>query len=186
MIPEVIRSGNFSNSSPNPQTIKLVESLMTPENILGQKEFGTVYAIPPWEYPSFDHLLKSRELIRQLKLLPVKTDSERERYKSENHEMLQQRLYSLLGDSMMVLAKNAYPYWLPEDVAQYLVWIRDKRVSRQEIITFTSQCAEHLSLGKNDLILFERSLHTTQPLIKGSFQQMRHIHFWFRDRKQIY
>lgn len=179
-IPNVLRSEEINGIKVEPKTLNLVKNLMTPEEVLNQTSFDLPEAISPLKYPTFADLVKERLRIRDLKLVPIKTDEERARYKSEPKELLYSRILDYLGNSSMALAINAYPYFLPDDLAQFLVWIKNRDAKREEVENFIGKCIKVLSIKKDEIILFERSLGFDTKLIRGSYKDIRHIHIWIK------
>lgn len=176
----LIRSGDLLSTPVSLETIAIVSRLMTPKSILEQTAFEQPIAIAPYIYHSFSELVADREMIRHLKLLPVKSSEARAFYHQQPKDLLYSRVLSYLGESPIALASNGFPDMLPDDVGQFLVWIRNHEVSDEQVVQFIAQCMEKLNLSEEDLILFERSRKTTQPLVRGTFAEMRHIHFWTR------
>ncbi len=179
-IPNVLRSEELNPYVASEESIQAVGKLMTAKDLLDVSEFSRPKVINPYEYPDFSSLVQDRQEIRQLRLLPLKSDEEYKRYHDQTKDYLYSRVLSYLGDSPMALAYNAFPYYLPEDLAQYLVWIKDTSTPESEVLSFMAKSIEHLQIKPEELILFERSLKTTSKFVKGTFSEMRHIHFWFR------
>jgi len=130
------------------------------------------------DFPSFDDLIKVKEEIQQLKLVPIKSDEIYEKYHSIANEDL---ISSIEFTSNVIFLENMYPYLLPEDISQNIIWIKDN-TSEIEIHNFIKDKYTELSLSRQnfDAIIFERPLNITTKLVKGSFPQIRHIHFWFK------
>ena len=180
---ELLRASDISDLKVDPKLILDVHRLMTPCDMLAQIDFAQAMAIAPYQYFSFTDLLADRELIRNLRLLPVKSSADRAFYHAQPKDELFRRVLGYLGDSDIALAKNAFPDMLPEDVGQYLVWVRDQQIREVEVLQFIAGCMQKLELTSEDLILFERSRNTNVPLVRGTFAEMRHIHFWTRLKK---
>jgi hypothetical protein len=85
-----------------------------------------------------------------------------------------------LGSSPIALAINLYPYALPEDVRQDIIWLQDTQTPKKEIFQFMDRVMSLRGLKVDDVIIFERPLKTRSLLVKGSFPEYRHVHFWNR------
>lgn len=166
-------NGNFDSSK-----VEAVKMLMTPSNVLSATEFEEPFVIRPSEFPTFDTLLEYRAAIRNLRLVPVKDPEVHALYKSLDHSVLRAELESQMSDCNIGIAENKFKYWLPDDVDQYLVWV--KQAEEERVHEFISVAAGVLDVNINDLILFERPLGITSKLVKGTFPAIRHIHFWTR------
>jgi len=81
------------------------------------------------------------------------------------------------GNSNIVFLENQFPYVLPPDTKQNIVWIRPG-VSENAVISFLLNKVKQL--GTKDIILFERPLNIKTKFVKGSFPFIRHIHFWHK------
>ena len=60
--------------------LTISQSLLTPQSILQREELEKPYLIFPEDFKSFDDLLKVRELIRDLRLVPIKSDEMQKYY----------------------------------------------------------------------------------------------------------
>lgn len=159
--------------------LTISQSLLTPQSILQREELEKPYLIFPEDFKSFDDLLKVRELIRDLRLVPIKSDEMQKYYHSFDKNYLLETIK--FEDSNLLFLKNQFPYLLPSDVQQYIVWIK-QGTSQKEVIQFIdTKCIE---LFENDNsfqpILFERPFTAKTKLVKPSFPFIRHIHFWFK------
>ena len=179
-IPNVIRSEELANIPVDSGVLAEVKALITPDEVFAMKDFDKPEVITPMKYPDFNFLVKDRDKIRRLQLLPVKTDEEYIRYHQQPKELLFRKVLDNLGSSPMALAINAYPYFLPEDLGQYIIWVRDRDVSREEVYQFIARYMQYLKLLPDELILFERPLGVAEKIVRGSYADMRHIHFWFK------
>jgi hypothetical protein len=157
-----------------------IRALMTPKLILERTEFEKPFIITPNEFVDHQTMLGNREDIRDLKLVPVKDDATHRAYNNTDKDSLLSTIMPLLDSSDMVLAPNLFPYWLPADTDQRLLWIKEKDTSDEKIFDFIARCVNFLNLPLDSLILFERPLATQSKLVKGSFPHLRHIHFWFK------
>ena len=164
-----------------------IVDLMTPQEILDLTDFGRARPILPENFKTFDDLLSSRGAIRYLSLLPVKSNEMRAAYKAISKDQLEQEVNELLKDRSFVCATNKYPYVLPMGTKQYLIWVKDKNASREEIAKFIMHVVEVLNeqnqwnITPGTMILFERPLGIDKMLIQGTFSQVRHIHLWIKE-----
>ena len=168
---------------PEAVLIKELRNLLTPKSILEQSEFKKPYVISPKDFQTHQSLLEYRTEIRDLKLVPVKDDITHEAYNNTDKVALLSTILPFLEESEMVLAPNLYPYWLPTDTDQRLLWVRDRDISEEKILEFIARSVIFLNLSLDNLIIFERPLTTQAKLVKGSFSHLRHIHFWFDKNK---
>lgn len=158
--------------------------LMTPQEILDLTEFGHARPILPENFKTFDDLLSSRGAIKYLSLLPVKSNEMRAAYKAISKTQLEQEVNDLLKDCNFVCATNKYPYVLPVGTMQYLIWVKNKNATHEEVAKFIIHVIETLnaqnqwSISPDTMILFERPLGVDKKLIQGTFSQVRHIHLW--------
>lgn len=180
---EIIREEDLSGIVVDQNLIEEVTSSMTPSEILDLTEFPRPEAIHPLRYPSFSALLRERIRIRNLELLPVKSDEQYHFYHAQPKEELFRGVLTFLGESNLALAENQFPYCLPEDIEQYIVWLKDPTLEPSRVHQFITRVMQKYSLGIDDVILFERSLQTKSLLVKGSFPDFRHVHFWTRGNK---
>lgn len=150
-----------------------IDTLLTPKCILEKEDFDQPYVILPNDFKSFDDLYELKHLIRDLKLVPIKSDDIHKKYHSVNKEDL---LNSIdFGKSNVILRENEFPYLLPKDISQNIIWIKEN-TAQEEVLKFIID-----KISKIDkVILFERPLNIKIKLIKGSFPHIRHIHLWFK------
>src|SRR5574343_133120 len=161
--------------------IDKILDIMTPQEILDLTEFGVANPILPERFPTFDDLNVRRGSIRNLSLLPVKSDELRAHYHTFSREDLARNLREQIGDAKFMFSKNDYPYLVPSNTAQYIIWINDPLTPRVEVAEFIATVVKERNFKLHDLILFERPLGVTTKLVKGSFPLIRHIHLWTRD-----
>ena len=173
----MLKVHNVVDCDPSPAFIERVRMLMTPKSVLQSTDFTTPDVIRPIEFSSFKEIEKYREEIRTLKLVPIKNDEIHEKYNALDKDVLAKDITKMFKDSPIVLTHNEFPYWLPEDLEQGLVWIHEG-VDEDEVISFIAKAAWTLRINLNDLIIFERPLATKSILVKGTFPHFRHIHFW--------
>jgi hypothetical protein len=139
----------------------------------------------------FQDLLMLRHEIRTLKLLPIKTDRARKEFKELDHDWLHQKLLIDLKGESIGVAPNDYPYFLPDDVKQLIVWIPKRDLGYREVAKFIDKVISRYPrnidrivkhhprrITPADIITFERPQRATQDLVKGSFPAMRHVHLW--------
>jgi len=150
--------------------------ILTPNSILcSEVEHSKPFIIFPEDFKSFEDLLKVKDLIRDLKLVPIKSDEMQLYYHSFTKEELLKTIQ--FKDSNFLFIKNSFPYMLPEDVEQYVIWIKQDTKQEQVINFIEEKC---LALNTKDIILFERPFGIKTKLVKPSFPFIRHIHFWHK------
>lgn len=152
-----------------------ITELRTPADLLEKIDLPAPKPILVWDYPNFDALLLVRDKIRLLELTPIKTDEAQAYYKTFSRPALGEEVLKELGSQEFLFAPNRFPYFLPDDVDQIILWI-NKNVSEERINNKLTALLELYG----DAILFERSTVTNTPLSKGTIRTVRHIHFWCR------
>ena len=157
--------------------------LLTPADVLERTEFELPEVIVPWKFPNFEALLARRDDIRTLKLLPVKNDEEYKRYHSESREDLVRGVEGYLGGEPIVLAPNQFPYFMPDDVLQNIVWMRDPNTSNNDLAQFLERVMRLLDVSLDRVILFERPMQTASKLVRGTLPQYRHVHIWTKKQE---
>jgi len=160
---------------------KEILDLMTPEELFTQTEFPKPEPIHPGIYTSFDSLLEKREDIRNLRLVPVKSDEQYHRFHAQSQDALLAEVLENLKDTSIRLAVNGYPYFLPEDLYQGIIWLKDPETSRIVIAEFIEEVLNKTGSTPEGIILFERPLKMDTKLVRGSFPAVRHVHFWIRN-----
>jgi hypothetical protein len=153
---------------------------MTPKEILEQESFDPPTVIVPGVVNSFEDLLLRLEDIRCLRLVPVKHDDMQALYKKADRAALAHTIikkFSVAGD--IFIADNEYPYFLPKDVRQQIIWINDN-VCDDMVLRYIEDVIWMYDVEQ--YILFERSTKCTSKLIKGTIPQVRHIHFWTKKK----
>lgn len=154
-----------------------VRSLLTPKHILAQEEFDEPYIILPKDFERFEQILKYRDYVRDLKLCPLKDFDSHAFYNSLGKEDLFLEVQAYLKHDDIVIRPNKYPYLLPANCEQMLIWIK-KNVSDGDVIQFIENYISENNYDISDIILFERPFHTTSKYVKGTFPHVRHIHLW--------
>lgn len=154
-----------------------IKDNLTPADILSKIEFEKPEIITPVSYNNFEELLLQKNKIKNLELVPIKNDEIHVFYNSINKELLANFLKEEFGNDDIILLRNQYQYWLPEDVSQYIIWMKDE-VGELDIIRFIKNCLCYFRLNLEDIILFERPRNIKSYLVKGTFPIYRHIHFW--------
>jgi len=154
---------------------------MTPQEVLEQTEFPQVFPILPERFPTFDDLVKWRFHIRDLIILPVKSDEMRAYYKTLDKESLAKDLHKIIGDSRFLLRENEFPYMVPENTSQYIIWIKNQNETRESVAEFIKMTAIDNKWDLEDVILFERPLGISTKLVRGTFPLIRHVHLWVRQ-----
>ncbi len=137
-----------------------------------QTTFDPPQIISPLIYDSFEKLYNDRERIQLLQLVPVKHDIMHRHYHSVDHSLLIEEIKNIFQETEIFIKENRFPYWLPDDVHQQIIWV-NHNIGNREIVDFLNTISLPLKF-----ILFERPLNITTPLVKGSFPAYRHLHFW--------
>lgn len=148
-------------------------------------EFGHMpQIIRPSLVHNFDDLVNYRNEIRRLELVPVKTPEVHDLYNGLDKTMLLRGLREAMGDEPIVMLENQYPYALPPDTNQYLIWYDQNSWvnSRELIAAFLGILLTHMEVEPNDFVSFERPLTGNAKLIRGTFRQLNHLHLWTRKR----
>ena len=153
-----------------------IKEILTPQELLSLTEFPVPRVINHTTHLNFNSLWLHRNSIRTLQLLPHKTDEMRAHYQAQNKNMLLQNLYDVMGNDDILFADNDFPYALPSDVKQQILWIRS--IDEAELPFYLAIFLQYLDKTPSDLILFERSVATQTKMVRGTFPQMRHIHIW--------
>lgn len=179
-LPNVVKLSDVIGHSFDPEITRGIVQLMTPDEILHQRDFSKPEVIDPLRYLDFDSLVGRREDIRCLRLLPVKLDEEYVRYHGIPKELLDGYVLDYLKDSKLTMAINRFPYWLPEDLGQYIIWASNPHTPNLEIAEFISRLMPLAGLSLDEIILFERPKNISTKLIRGTFPDIRHIHFWIK------
>ena len=151
-----------------------IKELLTPNSVLNKKEHNKPYVLLLKDFKSYDDILKYRHMIRDLELVPIKSDEMYQKYHSIDTQKLLESID--FTDSPILFKENEFPYLLPNDVSQYLIWIQ-KGTPEKMILKFVQSKIDKYG---DDVILFERPLNIKTELVKGSFPHIRHIHFWFK------
>jgi hypothetical protein len=155
---------------------------MTPNSVLESTEFGQAFPILPERFPTFDDLIVWRQQIRDLILLPVKSDEMRAYYKTLDKEQLAKNVWKWLANERFIINTNEFPYMVPKSTLQYIIWIKDPTESRESVADFIKTIVESNDWKLDDLILFERPIGITTKLVKGTFPMIRHVHLWTRSQ----
>ena len=160
-------------------TIQAVLELMTPQEILDMGEF-TAKPILPEKYTTFESIITRRGSIRNLDLLPVKSDAMRSFYNRQDKNalalMIEHRFQQM--NTNLFCDENEFPYALPENMIQLIVWVRDRAEPRETIAEFILSEIKNRNFNLGNVILFERPTNIKTSLVKGTLPQVRHIHLW--------
>lgn len=148
--------------------------LLTPPHILNSDTHDTPCIIFLEDFTSFDDLLKVRADVRDLKLVPIKSDEMQKYYHSFDKKELLKTIN--FNKSNFLFLENKFPYLLPKDVSQNIIWIKENTPQKQVYSFINKKITE---IG-NDIILFERPFGIKTKLVKPSFPFLRHIHFWYK------
>jgi hypothetical protein len=175
------------------KSVDTIVSLMTPaEIIVKPASLSEPTKIIPRYATEYQDLLDRREDIRNLRFLPIKTEECRQYFKSLDHELLTSRLLCQLNGARFGYDLNMYPYLLPQDVVQKLIWIIPPHSIRksidayiyfqQRIALFILEICKREKINPQEIILFERP-DSEQFMIKGTFPQIKHMHFWHHKKQ---
>ena len=149
-----------------------LSQLMTPKSILEKEKHDQPYLLFPEDFPTFASLYEHREAIRDLILVPIKSDDMHKYYHSLNKEELIKSVN--FNNCNILYMENQFPYMLASDVSQNLIWIKENTTD-DEVNAFILSKIKEIN---RKVILFERPTSSTK-FVKGSFPHIRHIHFWF-------
>ena len=152
---------------------------MTPASILSQPNRDK-RIITPDKYPDFETLLRDRQAIRDLILVPKRADEVQTEYEQMTHETFVQIVTDhYLHGEPMALVNELYPSNLPGGVFQYVLWIANRSTSDDLIAECIAQILGLSEASPDRLIMFERSndLSATE-YIRAAVPQYRHIHIW--------
>jgi hypothetical protein len=162
----------------NRDVVSQIRELLTPESLLVQRDFPMPEIIDPKNYPNFASLRAERVRIRNLQLLPVKRLDDWDYYRSQPPEEVKKSVDEYLRDSDFALRENQFPYHLPADVDQHVLWIKKRDTDHQTIAETIAESMQSMDKTPNEIILFERSQATKTEFVHGSFSYYRHIHVW--------
>jgi len=177
----MIRLRDVREHVPEPRLLNQIKRLMTPLKVVaGELVTESPEPILVPNYPSFDDLLARRRSIKNLQLVPLKSDTMYAYYHTFTKEQLAAEVDAYFQRSLILLADNAYPYDLPTDTKQRIVWCASPLVDRSSVMKFIARCVMHLKLDVNEIILFERPLNVTTRLVRGTVPQFPHVHLWSR------
>lgn len=151
-----------------------LKDIMTPKEILNGNKHERPFVIFVEDFPTFKDLYKVRHEIRDLRLVPLKSDEIYNKYHSVDKEELLRTVD--FGNNDIFISENEFPYMLPPNTSQNLIWIKDG-VEDSIIENYLHQIIKEI--GTEEVILFERPINIDTFLVKGSFPQIRHIHFWY-------
>lgn len=199
----ILRAEDLDNHRPSMELLQQLQRTMTPLDVLSRESFEPPKVIHPKRYLNFNSLLLNRAAISRLELVPVKSDAMQAHYHSFDREVLRAEVAKLVGSEVMLLAPNQFPYDLPADVEQHIVWFNqaeweldialkfdDRHRSRTEwaqarMTCFIAQVMVKLELDLDDIICFERPLGITTKLVRGSFPHYKHSHLWIRKHRGL-
>ena len=160
--------------------VNAMYSLMTPPAVLSQN-IHEREIISPVLYPSFNALREQRDRIRDLKLVPKRSDGVQEDYlRLDKTFFLSLVRDHYLRNSPVSFVKELYPTDLPPDVRQSVIWINEQMVDNRQVAEFIAKIIKLLRLTQDDVILFERSRTTATDYVKVAVPEYRHIHMWTR------
>lgn len=177
----VLRVEDLCHITPNSELVAYVHNdLMTPPEILSQSEFEVPEVIMAAKYPNFDAILADRERVRRLQLLPSKSPEGYTAYHAVDSNLLRSSALQFTQQSSITMAPNGFPYSLPRDLNQYIIWLRDVHTERDTIATYIAQLLQGFNISPEQIIVYERSQKTKAFMVKRSFTDVRHLHFWIK------
>ena len=134
-------------------------------------------------FPDFDSLKIQEDKIRNLDLVPRRSDEVQADYElvSANDFVRLVDDYYFANGTGMALVRETHPTDLPADVDQHVVWFKDG-TTKEEVAEFIGEFLIKQWLGIEDVILFERSRKTKTPLVGAAIHKYRHIHIWTRKK----
>jgi len=148
--------------------------LITPLSILNKKDYDKPYVLLPKDFKCYNDILELRHMIRDLELVPIKSEEIHKKYHSIDKEELLSSIN--FKDSNILFKENEFPYLLPKDVSQNLIWIQNG-TEEKDVLDFLQEKIDEFG---DDVIIFERPNNIKTELVKGSFPYIRHIHFWYK------
>ena len=155
---------------------------MTPSGLLTQKVIPRPFVIRPTEFPTFDSLLEHREMVRHLRLLPVKQEEEYAAYAEARSSGDADRMAALMTEGHpVVVARNSWSYWLPEGTEQHVVWWREG-VTREEVAEKVARVLEAAGVTADRVVMFERPTADVGLLVRGTIPFYPHAHIWCAKR----
>lgn len=154
-----------------------LKDILTPKEILNKKNHERPFVIFVEDFPTFKDLYKVRHEIRDLRLVPLKSDEIYKEYHSyDKNELLKTVNF---GENDIFISDNQFPYMLPENTHQKLIWVKEN-VEDHILEYYLYNLIKEI--GTEEIISFERPLNIDTFLVKGSFPQIRHIHFWYEKK----
>ena len=82
-------------------------------------------------------------------------------------------------------SKELYPYELPEQIGQYVIWVRDDNLSDALVAQFIGGIMENNGLKHKRCYFFERSKMSETNFARVSVPERRHIHMLTRDTRLL-
>lgn len=181
--PNIIRLSDVADAPLNTDFSNRIQELFTPRELLTRIEFDKPQVIIPVWYPTFEAVYAQREKIRTLQLLPVKNDEQYAYYHAQSKESLTALIEGYLVDTPFAFATNAFPYYLPDNLQQDILWMRDSASDDRNIANFLAQCMTMQGKSPENAILFERPMRTRAHLVRGTVPEYRHLHVWTEKSK---
>lgn len=179
---QIITINSLDNLDCDPDICRYLQSFSVPPELLTKEEFERPELIKPDWFPNFESLWERRDDIRHLKLLPVKTDEEYNRYHASSKEELVLMARKMIETTPLTLAPNEFRYWLPDDLNQHILWVREDVTDDLQIWEFLAKVVKKWDLKNEELIIFERTLKTKAKIVRGSLPEVRHLHFWTKKK----
>ncbi len=158
----------------------VIMGLMTPQDILNQSTHQREI-ITTEQYPSFESLLRVRDMIRNLRLAPIRpapVQAEYERMSRATFLDIVKRYY--LHDTTISLVREMFPHDLPVDAEQFVVW--DFADGEDYFLAqFIAEFVQLRGSTPDDIILFERSRQSETEFVRAAIPEIRHLHLWMKS-----
>lgn len=183
-VTNAVRNNGFENELPpvSDAFVSSVRRLLTPDDLLRAKKIDHPEIISKINYPNFDFLLWDRERIRTLRLLPKKLDVHYVSYLNENQERLKQIASDYTKKDNFAVELNLFPDYLPLDLEEYTIWIRNPDTKQDEIARFVAQVMNAWNIGLDEVILFEKPPKAETKFVAPTVPELRHVHFWIKAK----
>lgn len=165
---------------PGPGDYQRAKQAMPPEEVLHSSKFSEPEHISSNNVAGFEDLHAHRNAIQWLSLVPIKSPSVHAYFHDEDPDRLLRELQLEIEPNGMALLPNRYPYALPREIHQAVLWYAPGS-SRVQIMRFVAQLIGNFKLKNEELIIFERPINTevlNVKYVRGSFRQLPHLHFW--------
>lgn len=154
--------------------------LMTPQHILESTDFPQPEIIDPNSQRTFEELLKVRNEISQLRLVPRKTEEQRAFYHTHKENALA-IVRQQLDTASFLLRPNTFRDHLPADVHQHIIWMKNPETKMPTVVDFLADAMEINGISSDEIIVFERPRKASMPFVRGTVSTFRHMHVWVKD-----